>query len=244
MPAQLVPTVRTTYSNYDLIKGFVEGWKKQFGSFPKKTSIAVLYAQTAIETGSTGSMWNNNIGNVKYLPSKDLSADDGVQYMMLNNVWEIIGGKKVIFQPPHQATWFRAFPTLADGIAFQMDFLKNKRYKKAWAAIETGSPMEFTHLLKIAGYYTAPEADYAKAVGIYFNKFMKDDSFEKIVASLVAPTPEVIIEHIEDSSPIPVVEWAPEPITTAAEAPVVKQLALQSSPWSSIIQFFSGLIKK
>jgi flagellar protein FlgJ len=241
MSAQLVPTVRTTYSNYDLIKGFVEGWKKQFGVFPQKASIAVLYAQTAIETGSTGSMWNNNIGNVKYIPSKDTTADEGVQYMMLNNVWEILGGKKVIFQPPHQATWFRSFPTLADGFAFQVDFLKNKRYKKAWQAVEDGSPTGFAHLLKLAGYYTAPEADYAKAVGIYFNKFMKDDSFEKIVIGLTTTEPVEASTPVEEPVVVPIVE-APSAASQPPSTVVVMPVAL--SPWASVIQFFAGLFGK
>jgi flagellar protein FlgJ len=91
---------------------------------------------------------------------------------MLKNVWEIIGGKKVIFQPPHQATWFRAFPTLADGVAHHLDFLRNHRYKASWSAVDAGNPAAFAHLLKVAGYYTAPEADYIKLMNVYFNKFM------------------------------------------------------------------------
>lgn len=243
--ATCVPVVVTTCTQQELIKGFIEGWKKSFNTLPKKTSIAILYAQNAIETGSTNHMYNWNIGNVKYIPSKDLEADDDIQYMMLGNVWEIINGKRVVFQPPNQATWFRAFPTLADGIAFQVDFLKNKRYKNAWAAVEAGSPIQFAHLLKVAGYYTAPEADYAKAVGIYFNKFMKDDSFEKIIASLVAPDPTTGTDHVDDSIPVPIANIPasdPAPETPATEQPV--PVTVPASPWASITNFFAGLFSK
>lgn len=235
-----VDTVKTVCSQYELTKGFIEGWKKQFDVLPQKKSIAILYAQNSIETGGTTHMWNWNLGNIKAIDD----PNNIIEYCALNGVWEIINGQRIIIPPDRPGAWFRSFSTLADGVAFYLDFLKNHRYKKAWAAIEAGSPIEFTHLLKMAGYYTAPEADYAKAVGIYFNKFMKDDSFEKIVASLVAPTPEVVIEHVEDTTPVVVVEPVPEPVTTPTEAPVTQQSISSPSLWSSIIQFFSKLVKK
>lgn len=188
MPAKLVPTVKTTYNLNQLIFGLVEGWFKRFGEIPKKESIGVLYAQNALETGGTVAMWNNNIGNVKFVPNTaNPSADDGKMYMMLANVWEIVNGQKVTFQPPHPATWFRAYPTLGDGIAAHMDFLRNHRYAKAWIAVDAGDPAGFAHLLKLAGYYTAPEADYIKLMNYYFNRFMKDNTYEKAVDQLTNP---------------------------------------------------------
>ena len=184
MTATLVPTVRTSYTLNQVIAAMVEGWYKKFGEIPRKESIGVLYAQNALETGGTVSMWNNNSGNVKYVPH---AGDESLFYMMLANVWEIIGGKKVIFQPPHQATWFRAFPTLADGVAEHMDFLRNHRYKNAWTAVDAGNPAAFAHLLKIAGYYTAPEADYVRLMNYYFNKFMQDTTYEAAVAKILSP---------------------------------------------------------
>jgi len=184
MTATLVPTVRTSYTLNQVIAAMVEGWFKKFGEIPRKESIGVLYAQNALETGGTVAMWNNNIGNVKYVPH---AGDEGLFYMMLANVWEIVGGKKVIFQPPHPATWFRAFPTLADGIAEHMDFLRNHRYKTAWSAVDAGNPAAFAHLLKIAGYYTAPEADYVRLMNYYFAKFMKDTTYEAAVAKILSP---------------------------------------------------------
>lgn len=197
MTAQLVPTVKTTYNQTQLIEGLILGWQKQFGVIPAKTSIGVLYAQNALETGGTTAMWNNNIGNVKYVPT---AGDDDWQYMMLNNVWEMIGGKKVIFQPPHQATWFRAFPTLADGIAHHLDFLRNHRYKNSWSAVEAGDPAAFAHLLKVAGYYTAAEADYIRLMNIYFNKYMQDTTYEKVVAKLLSPPTD---GPINSNPPVP-----------------------------------------
>lgn len=227
MPATLVPTTRTSYNGQQMIEGFVRGWFKQFGVLPKKEAVGVIWSQNALETGSTSSMWNNNIGNVKFVASKNPSDDDGKTYMMLANVWEIIGGKKVIFQPPHTATWFRAFPTLEEGVAFHLDFLKNHRYKAAWAAVESGSPAQFAHLLKMSGYYTAPEADYAKAMNSYFAKFMKDPTFDTVVAAL---QPKLNIDPTTGNVTVTGdLNLAPKPTT---------------SVWSTVTNIFSGILGK
>lgn len=182
MTARLVPTVRTSYKGLDLIKGFVNGWVKQFNEIPKKETIGVLYAQNALETGGTVFMWNNNIGNVKFNPSANPANDSG-DYMMLSNVWEIINGQKVIFQPPSKATWFRSYPTLADGIAQHYDFLKNHRFSNAWSAVISGDPAAFAHLLKLSGYYTAPESDYIRGMNNYFRTFMAGTLYEQAVGA-------------------------------------------------------------
>jgi hypothetical protein len=227
MSATLVPTTRTSYNGQQMIEGFVRGWFKQFGVLPKKEAVGVIWSQNALETGSTTSMWNNNIGNVKFVPSSNPDNDNSVTYMMLANVWEIIHGQKVIFQPPNPATWFRAFPTLEDGVAFHLDFLKNHRYRAAWAAVEAGDPAQFAHLLKVAGYYTAPESDYTKAMNAYFKKFMNDPTFDNVVAAL---QPKLNIDP------------------TTGDVTVTGDLNLAptptSSPWSTVTGIFSGLFGK
>jgi len=223
MAATLVPTTRTSYNGQQMIEGFVRGWFKQFGTLPKKECIGVIWSQNALETGSTTSMWNNNIGNVKFVPSKNPDDDNGKTYMMLANVWEIINGQRVTFQPPNPATWFRAFPTLEDGVAFHLDFLKNHRYKAAWAAVEAGSPAQFAHLLKVAGYYTAPESDYTNAMNAYFKKFMNDPTFDKVIAAL---QPQLNVDPTTgDVSVSGDIDLAPKPTST----------------WGTITGIFSGL---
>ncbi len=224
MPAKNVATVRTSYNSAQMIEGFILGWKQQFNEIPKKESIGVLYAQNALETGSTTSMWNNNIGNVKFVPSKNPSDDDGKEYMMLANTWEIINGQKVIFQPPNPATWFRSFPTLQDGIAHHIDFLKNHRYAKAWSAVEAGDPAQFAHLLKMAGYYTAPESDYVNAMNAYYKKFMKDQTYEQVVAKFQTPAPTPEPPAPQPSAPLPEpVPEVPAPVQPEPTKPVITE---------------------
>lgn len=192
MPAKLVPTTRTSYTADQLIEGLIKGWFKEFNVIPSKESVGVLYAQNALETGGTVSMWNNNWANIKYVPNANPDLDTGKNYMMLANVWEIVNGKKIIYQPPNQATWFRAFDTLEDGVAFHLDFLRNKRYKNSWSAVESGNPAAFAHLLKLAGYYTAPEADYVKLMNVYFNKYMKSKTYENVINNMQSPSETTI----------------------------------------------------
>lgn len=202
MSGNLVPTVRTTYTEYDIVKALIQGWIANEGKAPNQRQIGVIWAQNSLETGQSFSMWNNNVANVKYT-----EAAGAVDYCMLANVWEIVNGKKVMFQPPNPATWFRSFPTLADGVTFQINFLKNKRYKTAWTAVESGNPAAFAHLLKLAGYYTAPEQDYVAAMNGFFNKFMRDQTFAKALADVQKPaiveTPEMVPLKVPPSPSIP-----------------------------------------
>lgn len=185
MTATLVEKVRTLATVPEMIEGFIKGWYKQFGILPKKEAIGVLFSQWSLETGQGKACWNWNLGNVKYQPNSNPDLDNDKKYVMLVNVWEIDShGNKIVYQPPSQATWFRAFDTLADGVAFHLDFLKNHRYKASWSAIENGEPTQFAHLLRVAGYYTAPEADYVRAMNIYFNKYMADPTFDNVITSM------------------------------------------------------------
>lgn len=177
MPAKLVPTVKTTFTKKDFVKALIIAWKNIYQSPPTKEQIGVIFAQWSIETGQGEFCWNNNIGNVKYIPSKNPENDD-IEYMMLKNTWEIINGKKVIFQPPDPQTWFRSFSTLADGVTYHLNLLRSKKYSKVWVAVEEGDPDKFAHLLREAKYYTAPEPLYVRNMHIYFDKFVDNTMFD------------------------------------------------------------------
>jgi hypothetical protein len=134
---------------------------------------------------------------------------------MLSNVWEIINGKRITFQPPSPVTWFRSFGSLEKGVLYHFNFLKNNRYKDAWTAVESGDPALFAHLIKLKGYYTAPESDYVKAMKYYYNQYMATKDYENAVKGLsitdpvvvvVPPTPEpvVVLPVVVPVEPAPV----------------------------------------
>jgi len=180
MTEQCVPTVRTTFSTEDFTRALVAAWRAFYdGATPSKASCGVIWAQYALETGRGKSCWCNNIGNVKHV------AGDGHDYCMLTGVWEIIGGKRVTFQPPHPQTCFRAYPSLEAGMREHLDFLQ-RRYAGAWAEVEKGDARAFAHALKSRGYYTAPEEDYAKSLVSLQAEFGRSGAYEAATASATA----------------------------------------------------------
>lgn len=191
MPDNVVPLTKTTFTTKDFARALLAAWPEA-----TKAAAGVVWAQYALETGRGAACWNNNIGNVKCTPSQ---AFAGVPYFMLPNTWEIIGGKKITFQPPHAATWFRAFATLAEGMAHHLAFLKNKRYAPAWPAVEAGDPDAFARKLKAQGYYTAPVEQYAAGLRAYHVEWMRSKAWDEAVAASTptAPPAPVPTEWVE-----------------------------------------------
>ena len=173
-----VPTVRTTFSLTDYCKAVLRAWKPLCGDWPSKASVGVLWSQYALETGRGASCWCNNIGNVKYQP--------GHPYCMLNGVWEMIGGKRVIFTPPARETWFRAYESLDDAMMEQLRLLHDRRYKTAWPAVVSGDPGEFAVRLRAMGYYTASVESYSAGLRAQFSYFMAQTAFEDACHELAA----------------------------------------------------------
>ena len=179
-----VAVVRTTFTLKDYCRAVLRAWKALCGVFPTKEAVGCLWAQYALETGKGEFCWNSNIGNVKYTPGHD--------YMMLRGTWEILSGKRVVFEPPHRATWFNAYASLDDAMGEHLRLLKSGRYASSWSAIEAGQPGEFAVRLKMRGYYTAPVEDYAKGLRAHHQDFMRqrgfDDAMTELLDAAGAPT--------------------------------------------------------
>lgn len=237
-----LPAIRTKFSIAEFTESLIKGWKNITGEYPKKESVNVIISQWSLETGGN-SCWCYNICNIK-------AVDDStktITYCALNGVWEMIKGERITLPKSDPGSWFRAFETLDDGVAFYLDFLKNHRYKKAWVAIEAGKPAEFALLLKQLGYYTASVDDYTKSMNYFFNKFMKDSTFETVMLKINPPTPEVVAptaisETISQSTVSESVapEIATQPIITTEPAVIISP---QSNIFQNIINFISKFFK-
>jgi hypothetical protein len=129
------------------------------------TGVVLLVAQWALETGRGASMHCNNIGNIKGRPD----GSDGHDWTFYR-CDEIIGGKRVWFEPPNPGCCFRAYDTLELGVEDYLALL-HRRYAKAWGSVIAGSPTAFAHDLKLGGYYTASETLYAKGLRSLFLEF-------------------------------------------------------------------------
>jgi hypothetical protein len=148
-----------------------EAWKKVYGGYPKDASIALLWAQSALETGRWKAIRNYNFGNIKYS-----SGTPFTMFRCNELLWDNKKKKMVIewFNPPHRQTWFRAYKTAIDGAEDYIRFVsQKKRYRKAWAQVIAGDPVAYSHELKIAGYYTASEKKYTKGVVSLTNEFLR-----------------------------------------------------------------------
>lgn len=176
----LVPTIRTSYTKKELCKAFILAWQNLFSETPSKKSLAVLFSQIGIETGNTNYCFNSNLGNIKAHDYPNQIID----YMALNNVWEIINGKKVMIPASNPGSWFRSFPDLQSGVSFYIQFLKNNRYRSAWPAVLSGDVAQFAHQLKINGYYTAPEKDYVNGMNRFFTPFLNSTDYEQALLEL------------------------------------------------------------
>jgi len=248
MSAKLVSLVKTPYTIPDVLKSLILAWHNVYNEFPNKESIGVIFSQWSLETGQGKACYNNNLFNVKYMNNHPELDSDDIAYFMLPHTWEIINGQKVVFEPPHPQTWFRSFDTLDEGVAHHFVFLKTKRYKIAWTAVESGNPAAFAHLLKNGGYYTAPESDYVKGLNYFFNKFMKDNTFETIIQDLTGQeyNREDVIMSGETTNPTP--PPIPDPFPTPAPDPLVPIIDTEDTvpmkSWTDTITNIFLMIRK
>jgi hypothetical protein len=207
MADQLLPTKRTAISRDDYVRACVRGMLAIGEGVPSEAAVAVSYAQYWIETGGAA-CWCFNIGNVKH------TSGDGYDYLMLNGVWEgespaaaaqlIASGQavadtsashaksvgagrvSVIFNPPHPATWFRAFASLDEGMTEHLGLL-SKRFGTAWPALLAGDYVGFAVALHAQGYFTASADAYAAGMRTPYNALIASSTYEELVATLDAP---------------------------------------------------------
>jgi hypothetical protein len=160
-----IPNTITPITATELASALVAAWRSLFGHVPSRRSILVLLAQSAHETAEWRAVHCFNIGNVKSIEG------DGYDYTYFR-CRERIDGRDVYLEPPHPATRFRAFRTLAEGTIDHLAFLKGRRrWARAWEAIERGSPAEFAVALKTAGYYTDPVEVYSRRLVAFYKLF-------------------------------------------------------------------------
>jgi hypothetical protein len=196
---------RTTFTTRDYARAVIRAWRSYLGATPSRESVGCLWAQYALETGRGAFCWCHNIGNVKWTPGHDR--------MMLRGTWEIVSGKRVVFEPPDPQTWFNAYASLDDAMAEHLRLLREKRYASSWGAIERGDPTAFATQLKARGYFTAPLEDYARGLRSMLAEFVRSGAYEGALDDLdTAALADTVPELPADA---PVVHPVPD---TVAEA--------------------------
>ena len=177
-------TPGTSQSVYDAL---ARAWRTQIGTEPRRTSLLLLCAQWALETGWGKSSHCNNLGNVRakpngsrswcYYAANEIILNDHARALVAKAKPRRDGkgpdavithtGEKtstIWFYPDSDGACFRAFDTLDEGAADYLEILR-KRFTLAWAEVERGDPAAFGHALKAQNFYTAPADDWVDSKG-------------------------------------------------------------------------------
>lgn len=226
MLGRYVPPKRTLLDFDAAAQAMSSALAAVLGEQPSRPTLALALGKTALETGRFSSCWNGNWGNIKASEKYE-----GMYTCIVLN--EVIGGKVQWFAPEgrltgnpakggvlagdpadagrsvppgHPQTRMRAFPTPSDGALDYVRFVAGGRYAEAWKLLLQGDARGYVHALKTAGYFTAPEEDYAKGVLSLQKEFIA-----KLERS--APPPEVPVPPVEV-----VREWLSEQDSALLEA--------------------------
>jgi hypothetical protein len=166
MKATLISDQITPLDAKTVALAFRSAYEKVCGKTPPNACLALLVAQSALETGRWKSIHCFNFGNVKASP-------DYYGYYCQFRCNEVIKGKVEWFDPPHPQCNFRAFDSVEVGALDHIRFLaQRKRYAKAWEVAQTGMPLAFVEALKAAGYFTADAGPYARAVTSLWKEYL------------------------------------------------------------------------
>jgi hypothetical protein len=243
MPESQVPVRRTVVTLRDYVRAVMKAWPAVDQGPCTKGACAVLWAQYMIETGGAA-CWNFNVGNVKHV------RGDSFDYHCLSGVWEGVteptaaalvasgqatrdpsgdharavgpGKVSVLFQPPHPATWFRAFPSLDVAMQEHLKLLAH-RFAPAWPWVIAGDYRAFATALRARGYFTASADAYANGMRRAYEDAMSSSAWNDTADALAqdaVPTmpelpaspsePTIVVDptvHVDPSSYLRPEEW-------------------------------------
>lgn len=180
----LIPDQLTNLTPQQALVAFRDAFAAVFGKAPSNSTLAILVAQSALETSRWRSMHDFNFGNSR--PTAD--TPDYCQFRCN----EVINGKIVWYDPPSPGSNFAAFPDAMTGATFFMQLL-GKRYPEAYQAALAGQAAQFVDGLKQRDYFTADEGPYVKAVTSMCTEF-----FAIIAHGLDSDTPHDVPPHEPD----------------------------------------------
>jgi hypothetical protein len=174
MDSFFVPPQKTFFTEHDLATAIQVSFKNLFGKRVPIDTLAVLWAQFALECGRGKRCYNWNIGNIKRLKNRPGAERSWTMYRCS----EIIGGREIFFDPPHPQTMFCAYQSLDEAVTEHLSFLSGPRYSRALKAALSGNPEQYVLELKKAGYFTASVNLYLRAVNALYLEFIKKYSID------------------------------------------------------------------
>lgn len=148
--AREVAPARTPASRDELRAALARAHVKVTGRAASSTLLGALTAQASLETAGGAQMHNFNFGGIKG------ASPSGATAVCMTR--EVLDGRDVRLKQG-----FRAYATIDEGAEDYVRFM-HARYGAAVAEAERGDLDGFSHALKAAHYYTAPEAEYTAAL--------------------------------------------------------------------------------
>ncbi len=173
----------------EVAAAFFYAFNRQSSFFCRDDQLALLLAKSALETGRWKKIRNYEFGNVKagknYVGSYTCFVTseiyNGIKYRYHpdGRIFNLSTGqvtKPVTYSVPpgHPETRFRAHKNVADGAHAYIYALKTY-FPKSWAVLQSANPTphSFVNHLKQERYFTAPEAEYAKAVASLYQEYLR-----------------------------------------------------------------------
>lgn len=187
MIASYVPAFVSPYT-FDLAAEAMQAaLQNELGAPPSRACLALALAKCALETGRFRSIWNHNWGNIK-------AGEQYVGQYCCFELNEVLAGQVVWFSPlgrldrkggkviaeaceappGHPQTRMRANINRYDGAMRYVDFMvrgSSGRFAPAFERMKAGDAVGTVHLMKVAGYFTAPEGPYASGVSSLQHEF-------------------------------------------------------------------------
>lgn len=127
-----------------------EAWKAVTGETANDRTLAVLWAQWALETGRGTAMLDNNFAGLK---GRGPRGDSAVRW-----TWERSSGGVERLRRR-----FRAYGSPLEGARDYVVVLRD-RFSEAFAAARAGDASNFARALARAGYHTADASEYERAL--------------------------------------------------------------------------------
>lgn len=148
----IVPRLRTPMTRVTMRRALVDGHVAALGVAPSVERVAVALAMLCEEHANGEAIWNFDLGNRDAGPGWE-----GDTFELTAR--EVLGGKSV------QCTkLLRAYPDAACGARGFWDLLSAPRFAHTLVAFDMGDPSLAALCLKMGGWYTGSEADYARAM--------------------------------------------------------------------------------
>lgn len=190
MPGRELPAISSNMQLADVAAVFARYWP---GGTPKREALALVLAQSALETGRWDKMVDWNFGGVKsqstridhtYFWTAECVAEASGQDVIRKSTDQAPaklakdqskckpGQLRISVGPKHPWARFRAFESAEAGARDYLGFLSTRT--KAWeVANTTADAKAFVAALKKSGYFTGPEDVYFANVSSMQREFLR-----------------------------------------------------------------------